>query len=77
MLETGRFPTIDEIAAPEKINDTHVSRLLRLTLLALDIVKAILNGRQAEGMTLPGLTDPLPVEWEKQRATPPSDQRRP
>ena len=77
MLETGRLPTIDEIAAAEKINDTYVSRLLRLTLLALDIVEAILNGRQAEGMTLPGLTDPLPVEWEKQRATPPSDQRRP
>ena len=77
MLETGRFPTIDEIAAAEKINDTYVSRLLRLTLLALDIVEAILNGRQAEGMTLPGLLHPFPVEREKQRVTPPSDQRRP
>ena len=77
MMETGRFSTIDEIAAAEKINDSYVSRLLRLTLLAPDIVEAILDGRQAEGMTLPGLMEPFPVEWEKQRATPPSDHRRP
>ncbi len=55
MLETGRYGTIDEIAAAEKINDSYVSRVLRLTLLAPDIVEAILDGRQPEGMTLPGL----------------------
>ena len=63
MLETGRYGTIGEIAAAEKINDSFVSRLLRLTLLAPDIVEAILDGRQPEGMTLPGLMEPFPVEW--------------
>ena len=63
MLETGRYATIGEIAAVEKINDSFVSRLLRLTLLAPDIVEAILDGRQPEGMTLPGLMGPFPVEW--------------
>ena len=67
MLETGRYGTIDEIAAAEKINDSYVSRVLRLTLLAPDIVEAILDGRQAEGMTLPGLLKGVPVEWEGQR----------
>ena len=62
LMETDRFSTIDEIAAAEKINDSSVSRLLRLTLLAPDIVEATLDGRQAEGMTLPGLMDPFPVE---------------
>lgn len=69
MLESGRFGTIDELAAAEKINSSYVSRLLRLTLLSPDIVEAILDGRQPEGMTLPGLMEPFPVEWERQPAT--------
>ena len=64
--ETGRYGTIDELAAAEKINSSYISRLLRLTLLSPDIVEAILYGRQPEGMTLPGLMEPFPVEWESQ-----------
>jgi hypothetical protein len=67
MLETGRYGTIDELAAAEKINSSYVSRLLRLTLLAPDIVEAILDGRQPERITLPGLMEPFPVGWELQR----------
>ena len=67
MLESGRFGTIDELAAAEKINSSYVSRLLRLALLAPDIVEAILDGRQPEGMTLPGLMGPFPIEWARQR----------
>lgn len=67
MLEAGRFDDIKELAAAEKINPSYVSRLLRLTLLAPDIVEAILDGRQPEGMTLPGLMSGVPVEWERQR----------
>ena len=67
MLETGRFGTNDELAAAEKINSSYVSQLLRLTLLAPDIVEAILDGRQPEGLTLPGLMQPFPVEWAGQR----------
>jgi hypothetical protein len=67
MMETGRFATINELATAEKINSSYVSRLLRLTLLAPDIVEAILDGRQLEGMTLPGLMEPFPVEWGEQK----------
>ena len=67
MLESRRFATLAELAAAEKINASYVSRILRLTLLAPDIVEAILEGRQPEGMTLPGLTQPCTVEWEAQR----------
>jgi len=66
MLEKGRYGTIDELAAADKINSSYASRLLRLTLLAPDIVEAILDGRQPDGMTLPGLMEPFPVEWEQQ-----------
>jgi hypothetical protein len=67
MMEVGRSATINELAAAENINSSYVSRLLRLTLLAPGIVEAILDGRQPEGMTLPGLMEPFPVEWELQQ----------
>ncbi|WP_372624320.1 hypothetical protein [Falsiroseomonas sp.] len=70
MMEAGRFATVKELAAAEKINSSYVSRVLRLTLLAPDIVEAILDGRQPEGMTLPRLMQPFPVEWERQRQRP-------
>ena len=63
MLETGRFGTLVELAAAEKINASYVSRVLRLTLLAPDMVEAILDGRQPEGMTLPSLMEVVAVEW--------------
>ena len=66
MMETGRFATINELATAEKINSSYVSRVLRLTLLAPDIVEAILDGRQPEGMMLPALMAPFPVEWSDQ-----------
>ena len=72
MLEAGRFPTINELAAAEKINSSYVSRVLRLTLLAPDIVEAILDGRQPEGMTLPGLMKPFPIEWGPQHTGTPA-----
>ena len=67
MIETGRYGTIDELAAAEKINSSYASRLLNLTLLSPDIVEAILDGRQPERMMLPGLMEPFPVEWNLQK----------
>ena len=66
LLETGVYGTIEEIAAAEKINSSYVSRLLRMTLLAPDIVEAILDGRQPTEMTLAGLMAPFAVGWGEQ-----------
>jgi hypothetical protein len=69
MLENGTHSTIAEIAAAEKINESYVGRVLRLTLLAPDIVDAILGGRQqSAGLQLDGLLRRFPVEWHEQRA---------
>jgi hypothetical protein len=68
MLENGDYATIREIANAEKINETYVGRVLRLTLLAPDIVEAILNGRQPAALQLDTLMRLFPVEWEPQRA---------
>lgn len=70
MLEEGRYGSISELAAAERINDSYVSRVLRLTLLAPDIVEAILDERQPKEMTLPGLLAPFPSEWERQQFVP-------
>jgi hypothetical protein len=66
MLENGTHATIAEIAAAEKINESYVARVLRLTLLAPDVVEAILNGRQSAQMTLAVLMQPSPLEWARQ-----------
>jgi len=54
LLETGVYGTVEEIAAKEKINPSHISRALRLTLLAPDMVDAVLDGRQPDGMACRG-----------------------
>ena len=66
MLETGTIATVREIAAAEKISESYVSRVPRLTLLAPEIVEAILDGRQAPEMTLPMLMGPFSMEWADQ-----------
>jgi len=48
----------------------YLGRILMLTLLALDIVEAILDGRQPEGMRMPGLMKPFATEWTEQRTSP-------
>jgi hypothetical protein len=53
--------------AAAEINESYVSRVLRLTLLAPDIVEAILDGRQTDNVTLPMLMQPFSVEWQVQR----------
>ncbi|MGE0416990.1 MAG: hypothetical protein AB7O80_09310 [Acetobacteraceae bacterium] len=67
MLETGAACSVSDIARQEKLNTSYVSRVLRLTLLAPDIVEAVLDGRQAPEMTLQALLKPLPDRWDQQR----------
>ena len=68
ILESGAHDTLLDLARAEKINSSYVSRVLRLTLLAPDIVDAILDGRQAIDFQLDILLRPFPEEWERQRA---------
>jgi hypothetical protein len=45
---------------------SYVGRLLRLTLLAPEIVEAVLDGRQPERLRLEELLGGFPVEWAGQ-----------
>ena len=66
MLESGEFATIAELAEREGIAPSYMTRVLRLTLLAPDIVEAILDGTQGPEVTLARLMEPFPVEWAEQ-----------
>ena len=68
MLESGEYGTLAELADAERISRSYVCRVLRLTLLAPDIVERILDGRPTAGLAQ--LLKPFPVEWERQRFSP-------
>lgn len=66
MPESVECGGINKLAAPETIDRSYLCRVLRLTLLVPEIVEAILDGRQSEGVTLPALMKPFSVEWAEQ-----------
>jgi hypothetical protein len=51
----------------ENISKSYVSRILRMALLAPDIVEAIVGGRADQSLMLERLERPLPASWEEQR----------
>jgi hypothetical protein len=66
MLEEGRFASVRELAEAERVGLSYISRIMRLTLLAPDIIERILDGRPAP--QLGELMQPFPVAWERQRS---------
>jgi hypothetical protein len=67
MLESGAHATITEIAVVENINESYVGRVLRLSLLAPELVENILAGQQPAEMQLEQLLRRFPIEWPLQR----------
>ncbi len=67
MLEEGRYASISEMAAGERIERGYLGSLLRLTLLAPDIVEMVLDGRQPGELGLPALLEPLAADWRRQQ----------
>jgi len=68
MLDEGRYASITELAAAEKLDRGYLGGLLKLTLLAPDIIESVIDGRHAERIGLPMLLAPLPAAWDAQRA---------
>jgi hypothetical protein len=67
MLNDGRYASISEIAAAERIDRGYAGTILRLTLLAPDLIEAILDGRQPADFGLTALLRPFPIAWDEQR----------
>lgn len=66
MLESGELTTMAELAEREGIAPSYMTRVLRLTLLAPDVVEAILDGAQVPELALSRLLEPFPVDWQQQ-----------
>lgn len=66
MLESGEFATIAELAEREGIAPSYMTRVLRLTLLAPDIIEGILDGKQGPEVTLAQVLEPFPLTWQHQ-----------
>jgi hypothetical protein len=63
MLDQGLYATVSEIGNAEDISKSYVSKILRLALLAPDIIEAILAGETDQGVVLEQLERPLPTDW--------------
>jgi len=71
LLYEGHYASITEMAEAERLDRGYMGRLLQLTLLAPDLVEAVLDGKPMPELELPRLLHPLPAGWsEQQRALP-------
>ncbi len=68
LLENGEVKTIAELARSLNVDNSYVVRILKLTTLAPDIVEAILNGEEPDGLSLSKLVLSFPADWDEQRA---------
>lgn len=68
LLDSGRFESGSAIAQAEGLHHSTVNEVLRLTLLAPDIVERLLAGRQPRRLTVVWFQrNPIPVDWQEQR----------
>jgi hypothetical protein len=69
MLDDGQYGSVSELATAEKLDRGYLGRILMLTLLAPDIVEAIIDGKQPAELGVHVLREGFPVKWDEQRAT--------
>jgi hypothetical protein len=67
LIETGEYATLADLASAEKVNKSYLSKVLRLALLAPDIVEAILDGEEDDDLRVEKLLLPFPAGWKRQR----------
>lgn len=67
MLDEGKYCSIAEMGEALGINRFYLARLLRLALLSPDIVEAVVDGREPDGMSIEQLRRPMPLLWDEQR----------
>lgn len=68
MLGSGEFSTIADLAQNEGIAPSYLTRILRLTLLAPDVVEAILDGRQGSEVTLSRLASAMAAKFRLEKS---------
>ena len=67
LIDGGKYASISDLAEALGLDRSYVSRIMRLALLAPDIVEAIVDGLEPSGLSLERLVKGMPVVWEEQR----------
>ena len=67
LVDSGKYSSISDLADALGLDRSYVGRIMRLTLLAPDIVEAIVDGREPSGLSLERLVIGSPMGWAKQR----------
>jgi hypothetical protein len=68
LLHSGKYKSINQMANKLKVNNAYMRRLIRFTLLAPDIVEAILDGGEPDGFSQNNLVGMMPADWDEQRS---------
>ena len=66
MLESGECTTVKDLAEREGIAFSYMTRVLRLSLLAPEIVEQILASDGCANVSLDQLMAPFPADWAEQ-----------
>jgi hypothetical protein len=66
-LLSGEVGSVAELARKAGINRQFITRMVRMGLLAPDIIEAILEGRQTAALSLERFRKPIPLDWDEQR----------
>ncbi|GGJ43054.1 hypothetical protein [Neoroseomonas lacus] len=67
LLNEGRYASITEMAAAEKIERGYLGSLLRLTLLAPTLVEELIQARPISAPSPSELLQPFPEIWEHEQ----------
>lgn len=67
MIESGQAKSNSDLARKLKVDQSYIARTIRLASLAPDIIAAILDGQEPDGLSLWDLRRDVPLLWNEQR----------
>jgi len=67
LIDSGKFQLLSELAKAIGLDPSYAARIYRLTYLAPDIIEAILDGNEPEGLSMRALASMRSAIWEEQR----------
>ena len=73
LLDQGRYASMNDLADAAGLDRSYVRRIVNLTLLSPDLVRAILAGTEPSGLSISQLMAGVPERWEEQATGRPSD----
>ncbi|MGV1045318.1 LacI family transcriptional regulator [Limnohabitans sp.] len=67
ILESGRVESIRQLAKREKVDNSHIGKMINMTTLSPLIVQGILDETLPPEITLFDLAQNTPVSWDEQK----------